>query len=489
MSLEISLAVPRAKLKIQEDMLLKAALRNQSRASAIRVPVFGPAAEWPRYRVRCERTGQESLFTGRNRSFKPGQAYDFLPARDGLEIGFHLRDCIRFPEPGRYTIVAECAWKDGQEIAKSAPVTIEVEPMNFLRASASMTQEAYAGMFFVFWTDAGDPKTLKGREPVFRSLVMNDLAPALAGVSELEFSIPLGSDFRIATLPNRSPGKNVWMSWMEGRDVVSRTISYDSPTVSREILTKLPDVRVSLLSNPLSRDIFNLEIPLWLGDKDGETGKIQVAQVNAGGQSRPAGDAMLPAAIHPVWSQTVFLSGGERRLYLLFSDKGKLKLGVVGWQHPMELAPLQQLAQFQGEFAGAGVSLHLNDDAAGILLLRDKDAKHEVQAVSWIQYPNGAFEAAPPHPLRVEGAEKLERVCVKVNERNEPFIAVKSASRDWRLSRMGEDFEPIPGPAGQAKGLFEMILNASGYPLFVYSQPGQGLAFSDASGAVPVPVS
>ena len=476
MALEITLKPDKTELRVQEDTLVRVVLRNGG-GSPIEVVNPIQSVAWPVFKLLSKQSGVTETHRRKPSSPLTSEIPMTLEAGKQFEWSFWLRQVLEIARPGEYELTAEYEWNAGAGIARSAPVGLKLEASNVRWAALGNCQSPTQEEFFVFWVEAGGQ--------LLRTTVSNYDDPQVTETAALDKVDP-----SITPWPSISANKGnpmiAWLTWLEGgaqNPALKFRFVGLRQTEGKIFSMEMPRATIRIVPNPFMLDSQDGEVLLWMATAQPETAKLQLAVLERSGNCRPGAFLKLSSAAQPLWMQTAFPSGGERRAYLASREGESVRLKVTTWKAGGEMTELKELASLPGRFVGAGLAVMPDDTTSGMLLSRPDDRPNTILMMPWGHKLDGTFRSGEPTSVAFEDAGRIDAAKVRVNVNYGVSVALKVTGQPWRLRAPGEDFKPIGGDAGQTLEPFYLFFNSLVEPLVLYSRPGMGFFFSTPSGA------
>jgi hypothetical protein len=478
MPLEVKFTVTNPNLRLQEDSPCSFKLTNTGRDPLqVGNPVMTPTL--PRLRVLNVKTGVEKIY---QRPRLPGSLdpiEDALAPGKSYDYGMMLLDLPRELEPGEYDVSLGCRYNGGANAAESAAVRVKVRPTTPRRLAVDLSGHQ---VFYGAWVNlAEDPAEVVRME---FDITRGGRAADLRFLAKAH----VHADPVISVPPNRQGCRHHYVAWIERAEI--KYVHYhdtQGPSNVRSIALPGGEVRIvaPLHSDPTPDDDRRPAgaMLLWMGEKDKAESQLQALKLTDSGATAQA-RVPLPAP-KPEWMGSVVRSDGRRAALVVQAAAGKATLTLVPWPGVPGVA--KKLAEWKGEFLGAGVAQDGGDVVRGAVLIRTGvESRNDLDRVDFEVDPKDTFAQKKVERIEIDPNDPVDRAVVRVSDQGEVAALLKgAASGDWSAYD-GKAVSPLPEPMKKGAHPMDLGFMEDGAVILLVGGKDVGVRLKTTSGG-PMP--
>lgn len=423
-----------------------------------------------------------------------------LAPGEQVRLEFDLLERLTLPRPGRYEVEALLRSpfeRDGPpptEVA-SAPVALEVEPLDPCWVSPTHGHGGFDDLAFVGWTqrptETGPAAVHVRSLEVFRGRVMPRLS-FRAGDAPADARPLVSTSARGEALE----GARV-VAWIAGDALCWVRFGERAPAADVEPARVRVGSGAQLLGPPVVEPAVGEQPERVRAFVRGADDAARAISLTPGPQDEAT--VSLPS----VWSHVVAPRRGGPRVLTIASGPAGVELHAVAWDASPRLGA--RLAAWKGELAAAAAVVDDQDVVHGALLTWFRKRPTEAPSLIGVRWrldaATGRFEAGAPRLCAWDRRLGTPPITLRLDGRGEPYALFQDEQGRWQLAASlnaprllfpepdadGDVAAPAPEP--EPVGPIDvMFFNAGTAPFLLVHEADRGLRLIPLSGsAVPDP--
>lgn len=478
MAVTVQLRLNPTQLSYQEPVTCEAELSNRT-TTPLRQLNLGHERDLPALLLSDLRSGVTTKHVRLLREQVAPTAATVVP--NGVAgRSFPLSEVLQFPAPGAYELQALYTWDGGAAHAISAPVRVDIRPVDPLSMTiaplgggASLTSFAA----FVGRVSTGQDELelrLATLSTLNKPRVTNSVAVCpLKTLITPCLSVPANTDAGLQ-----------WLAWVDNDRLYCLPHLNGSTTEPQVIRLPGPNFKLipPLLLQP-NRPQARIPgaVALLFQPTADETGcrllPIDI-QVAAKGESLPL-PAVTLEKLNPTWAQTAYLSDMSRHTFFVTrGPKRGISLHVSRWSPRQPPAAPAALASFDARLLAGDVLVTSTDWVRGVFLVQlNSLAPDECAMIQWIYGKRGTFDSADPIVINFPRSAEIAEAVVRVNEVGAAYGLLRSfdSRLAWRFVQPDGTTSPAPATVRRPA---DVMFRYGGDPTIIYADPGRGFQFA-----------
>jgi hypothetical protein len=193
------------------------------------------------------------------------------------------------------------------------------------------------------------------------------------------------------------------------------------------------------------------------------------------------------------WAETITLSTGERRVYVITrsAPEGKVQLSLQCVSWAPKAAELKQTGQavIEGQWLASAMVIDRDDTVRGAVLSATQPEMGEtsISLRQWTHTPAGKIEVSEPIAITVPWGAPIDEARLAIGDNGKTFGICKYGDKPWSaFSSEAPVPKPVQPPAGATSGQIEIIMLTTRVPALMFTAPQTGFQFSAFDGG-PIP--